>query len=478
MRQGCNMKPTPIPNDATSVIIDPARALGPVKYMNAVNNGPKIANPTNMRSGNFADYRAARIPFARIHDANWCATYGAPHTVDISAVFPDFDADPDDPASYDFTRTDAYLQTIADAGTEVFYRLGDAPDRGPAKYGSRPPKDSAKWARICEHIIRHLTEGWADGPRLKITYWEIWNEPDLRVPLDGVSVSETAGWWYGTTTQFFELFAVAARHLKRCFPHLKIGGPAICGSKKWAELFLSEMRRRRVPLDFFSWHCYGPNPNKPGERASLFRDMLDRHGYRKTESVLDEWNYVQDWGPSWVYSLETESGAFNMKGAAFTAAVMSVCQDAPVDLLMYYDARVNTMMNGMFAQPSLKPAKGYYPFYAWAKLLDCGTQVHAEVEWAETKGCGHPDTGNDVYATAAVSRNGRHGAALVTRFTDDNNIVWERNVRIAVADVSLKKAVCHLTDGYRTYTEIPAEVCEDGSLLLPMGPCSFVIVEW
>ncbi len=207
-------------------------------------------------------------------------------------------------------------------------------------------------------------------------------------------------------------------------------------------------------------------------------EMLGRHGYREAESVLDEWNYVQDWGPSWVYSLETESGAFNLKGAAFTAAVMSVCQDGPVDLLMYYDARVGTAMNGMFSARSLKPSKGYYPFYAWAKLLDCGTQVGLEIEWAETKGCGHPDTGNDIYATAAVSRNGRHGAAFVTRFTNDNNVVWARNVRIAVKGVSLKKAVCHLTDDWRTYTEVPAEVCEDGSLILALEPCSFVFVEW
>ena len=70
------------------------------------------------------------------------------------------------------------------------------------------------------------------------------------------------------------------------------------------------------------------------------------------------------------------------------------------------------------------------------------------------------------------------GAALVTRFTDDNNVVWERNVRIAVARVPLKKAVCHLTDDWRTYTELPAEVCEDGSIVVSMAPCSFVLVEW
>ena len=51
---------------------------------------------------------------------------------------------------------------------------------------------------------------------------------------------------------------------------------------------------------------------------------------------------------------------------------------------------------------------GYYPFYAWAKLLDRGTQVRADITWAETPGCGHPDAGNDLYVTAAVARGGHH----------------------------------------------------------------------
>ena len=128
------MNTTPIPADATSVAIDPAHILGPVKYMNAVNNGPKKA-PPSQRSGNFTAYRAARIPFARTHDANYAVAYGAPHTVDISAVFPDFDADADDPRSYDFARTAAYLQTIAEAGTDW---ANSATEDPPSTFRFRP----------------------------------------------------------------------------------------------------------------------------------------------------------------------------------------------------------------------------------------------------------------------------------------------------------------------------------------------------
>ena len=43
-----------------------------------------------------------------------------------------------------------------------------------------------------------------------------------------------------------------------------------------------------VPLDFFSWRCYGKDVNKPVEKSRLVRDLLDRDGYTLTESILDE----------------------------------------------------------------------------------------------------------------------------------------------------------------------------------------------
>ena len=109
------MKKTTPPTDMTTVTIDPAKAIGPVKIMNAVNNGPSQPRADQSR-GNFDSYKAARIPYARIHDASHCSTYGGPHCVDISAVFPNFDADENDPRSYDFTLTDEYLSTMRAIG--------------------------------------------------------------------------------------------------------------------------------------------------------------------------------------------------------------------------------------------------------------------------------------------------------------------------------------------------------------------------
>ncbi len=209
----------------TDIYIDPTQITGKIKPMHCVNNGPIQATSTQVRS-NAAEYAAARIPYARIHDAAFCSFYGSEHTVDIQAVFPDFDKDPEDPASYDFTITDHYLKTILDCGTKIFYRLGSKIEHWIKKYNTLPPKDFKKWAVICEHIIMHYNEGWADGFRWNIEYWEIWNEPDGAE--DGWPPEDKACWG-GTVAQFYEFYTLAAKHLKQRFPSLKISGPVLAG---------------------------------------------------------------------------------------------------------------------------------------------------------------------------------------------------------------------------------------------------------
>ena len=76
------------------VVIYPDVSTGGIKPMNAVNNGPTMANAKEQTRGNFYEYKVLNVPFARIHDANYNSGYGGPHTVDISALFPDFDRDP------------------------------------------------------------------------------------------------------------------------------------------------------------------------------------------------------------------------------------------------------------------------------------------------------------------------------------------------------------------------------------------------
>ena len=444
----------------TDVVVDLNTKLGDVKIMNAVNNGPSAWRSDQTRT-NFGDYQALEIPYARTHDSAHCHAYGGWHSVDITGIFPDFSKDADDPASYDFVETDDYLKTMRAAGTEPFYRLGQSIEHWIKKYGVNPPPDFDKWASICEHIVRHYNEGWADGFQWNITYWEIWNEPDLKPAADG----RPSPTWTGTPEQFNDLFSKTALRLKKAFPKLKIGGPALAYDEQWADAFLAEMRRRNVELDFFSWHIYAVNPEPIAEKAARMRALLDKHGYTKTESILNEWNYVRNWSDDWIYSLDVEMGEMNYKGAAFVSAVLTRCQRAPVDMLMFYDARVSGGMNNLFDKMSLEPSRGYYPFMAWAKMHRLGTEVAVKIDGQQ-----------DIYVMAAVGPNG-HAGILVTRYLDDDNVTAIELVKVRVEGRSLADAKCHLTDKVRFYTEIFPTADEDDAITLQMKPNSFAFIE-
>ena len=446
--------------DVRTVTVRPASMLGPIKPLNGVNNAP-IRPRAYQSSSNFKAYKAARIPSARPHDAVFCSGYGGPHVADISGIFPDFDKDEDDPASYDFIYTDRLLETIRMAGAEVFYRLGQSIEHGVKKYHNGPPKDYAKWARVCEHVIRHYNEGWADGFRWNIRHWEIWNEASNNSPKNPTC-------WGGTTEQFYDFYEVVARHLKKCFPDLMIGGPATTGWEEWSEKFLVEMGRRKVPMDFFSWHCYMTKPEEVAARAVRMRGYMDANGYGAAKSYMTEWNYVRDWGPEWGYSLSVESGERRVKGAAYTAAVLAECQNAPVDMAHYYDARPGTAMNGLFQ--SSRPIAGYYAIYSWGKLAALGTQVGVEnVRSADG------DEKDDVYAVAAADGKGRFGLCL-TRYDDDDNAVRTKRVRVRVDGVPLGGLFAHVVDSRRFFTEEPLDAEDDGSALLELEPNCIVYI--
>lgn len=413
-----------------TIRFDNSEVIGMMKPMNAVNNGPVRARKDQTR-GNFDSYSKAGFSYARTHDSNLCYDYGGPHTVDISAIFPNFDADENDSASYDFTITDEYIENIIASGTKVFYRLGQSIEHWIKKYGIYPPKDFQKWARICEHIILHFNEGWANGYHYGIEYWEIWNEPDL--DCEG---SPNPRCWGGTKAQFFDLYEIAAKHLKSKFPHLKIGGPALASRREWAIEFLQEMHRRNVPIDFFSWHKYDTDPHNIGERCDFYRNLLDENGYQETESILNEWNYVRDWTSQFIYSLRAVNG---IKGASFATAVMCECQRKPVDMLMYYDARIDTPFNGLFDFVAWEPRKTYYPYLAFHRMTLLRNEVRLECD------------NESIYAITAS--DGKQTQILLTYY-DENDESAEGEVELKFKVTQKSKMCFFLTDEKRDMEQV------------------------
>ena len=436
------------------VTVEPSHELGPIKIMNAVNNGP-IKERSDQTRGNMRFWKAAGIPFARNHDAAFCAAYGGEHCVDVHNIFPDFSRDPEDPASYDFTLTDIYIETTFEGGTETFYRLGSKIEHAQKKYGTQVPPDFKKWAVICEHIIRHYNEGWAGGFNYNLRYWEIWNEPDLS---SGQTDKKT---WQGTDEEFFEFYCVAASHLKKCFPALKIGGPAVAG-RTWIKNFLAAISgKEEAPLDFFSWHIYTPDPRTAANSCREIRRILDSFGRRETESILDEWNYIRGWGDEFVYSIKTIIG---MKGAAFTAAVMAACQSEPVDMLMYYDARPG-VFNGLFDFYTLEPLKTYYVFRLWARLAELGRQIEVDTEGK-----------NGIYAVGASGPGGGI-AVMVSRYFETDTLPGELPVTLAIPEQPDKSTKLYMLDNELDLEEIPFKRDNRGFPCFTMKPNSVAFLE-
>ena len=430
------------------VSVNTQKIVGKIKPMNAVNNGPIYTKNSDQNLTNLLAYKEAAIPFSRTHDASICYDYGGEHTVDILGIFPDFDADPYSPDSYDFTLTDMYLDNIMLSGAQVFYRLGNKIEHWPKHYGIFPPKDFKKWAVICEHIIRHTNEGWANGHQRGIKFWEIWNEPDFNGKC-----------WAGTREEFFDLFETTAKHLKACFPDLKIGGPAVCSSNPdWLVPFFEAMSKRNVPMDFYSWHHYSANVQDFRSDMRLHRAYLDKYGYTDCESILNEWNYVCGWGgEEWKQSLATE---VSTKGAAFIAAVMTAGQQERLDMLMYYDARTNSSMNGLFRFGTLEPLKGYYPIKVWGEMLKSDGEC-------ETR-CDVPD----IYAVSAV-KDGK-SITMLTYYTDSKSPL-PRTFKVELDGDVLR--TIYLLDDDHDMTACETVAPDNGSFSLTMKPNTVVVIK-
>ncbi len=378
-----------------NIQVDFGKTLGMIKPMNAVNNGPH--GMSERGTTNFPDYKALEIPYARNHDASFHSAYGGEHTVDVHRIFRNFDADENDPASYIFEPTDEYTKNTYAAGTKVFYRLGASIEHG-YKFGTYPPKDFAKWARICEHIIRHYNEGWANGFHYGIEYWEIWNEPDCRNN-DGSNPC-----WQGTDEEFIDLYEVAAKHLKACFPNIKIGGPAFTAPKHGPLqlAFLKEVKERKIPFDFYSFHRYFKRPEEVEIAVKTAVASLELFDMEIPELILNEWNYIKGWMcDEWNYSLRMERG---LKGASFVAGSMFVGQACePLTMLMYYDARP-CGMSGLFDTETLAPRKGYYTFLQFKELRRLGISAQTTVQ-------------NECIYTCA-STDGKDAAVMLTHYRD------------------------------------------------------------
>ncbi len=400
--------------------------------------------------------REAHIPFSRLHDVG--GAYGGNLYADIPNLFRDFDADPEDPGAYDFAFTDLLVTALMENGTEPFFRLGVTIENHCAikAYRIYPPRDPLKWARICEGVIRHYTQGWANGFCYPIRYWEIWNEPDNEPDPSKNPM------WQGTKEEYYELYRVAATYLKARFPHLKFGGYASCGfyalfdqnpfansSSRldyfitFLDGFLDSVKRHRTPFDFFSWHSYD-DVHKNQVYARYARQRLDEAGFTQVETVCNEWNAFPD-----------QRGT--LFHAAQNTAMLIAFQQSCLDSAMFYDARIGLSIYGGLFDPMRKtPYPLYYGFKNFGRLYALGSEIATASDTQTLWVCG--------------ASNGTAGGLLLV------NLGPAEPITLSLAGGRIKS--CRLTDSGHTDWEcpVPDVLPENGILYLQLehAPCKTV----
>lgn len=417
-----------------TVSVDFEKPAGAVKPMHGVGQPPLIG----MWDYSLFHYmKDAGIPFSRLHDVG--GAYGGNNYVDIPNIFRNFDADENDPKSYDFAFTDHLLKAIVAEGVEPFFRLGvtieNRADIRPLNI--YPPKDFTKWARVCEHVIRHYTEGWADGFNWKIRYWEIWNEPENH-PEPRLNPM-----WQGTWEEYLDLYKVTSKHLKACFPHLKIGGYASCGLYAAANSpffaaanssprmqhfvtcytnFLDFVKREKCPFDFFSFHTYS-DVKEARRQVDWTIDTLHAAGFADVETTLNEW----------LPRVSHESLGTASQASAVCAEMLTL-QQSKLDSAMIYDAKCGTgSYSPLFNPMTYKPHKAYFAMKAFNELYRRKTSVVCGVDTDE------------VYAVAAGTS--ADGAIVIANPSDTS-------YPLALKAPELQVRSCRMTDDARTDEEV------------------------
>ena len=349
--------------------VDFSKELGNFKHLNCINLGPIISNVYTYELTK-AYYKKLNAAAVRLHDVPLLNP--GMRLVDIHQIFGNFDADENDEANYYFEQTDDYLKECIDLGMEVCYRLGESIEHSLKKYFSHPPKDFAKWARICSHIVAHYNDGWANGFHWNIKYWIVWCEPNE--------------WklWSGTEEQYFELYKVTSTLLKKEHPEIKIGGPAWGSGATFPEkmeAFLKYCSENKLPLDVFTWNQYHVLVPFMLNSAFIFKEMAVKYGYPDAELQIGEWHYVHR---SW-RAIKTPDTApdvmdpiYGMQGiesAAYTTSVLMGFEDTPLSKAFFYTG--NTGCFGILDH-FRNPTKLYYGLEAYGTLMSYPIRVFAE----------------------------------------------------------------------------------------------------
>jgi xylan 1,4-beta-xylosidase len=248
-----------------TVTVDCARGRGPVRRLwtslgyDEINwTYTPLGKRTLRKIGDFAE----QPYFVRPHYVFCSGTgFGIPHWGSGNVYHEDENGKP----SYDFAIADQVYDSIVGGGHHALVELAFTPlalvperakeefpfENSPTAYSgyeagwwSYPPKDYERWGDLVAALVEHCVERYG-ADEVSHWLWELWNEPDIF-------------YWRGTPEEFYELYDVTSRAVRRALPQAKVGGPAVTGGGvEFLRGFLAHCAKSGAPLDFVSFHTKG-----------------------------------------------------------------------------------------------------------------------------------------------------------------------------------------------------------------------------
>ena len=370
---------------------------GKINSLHGVCNGPL---------SRYADISAlvkkSKVPYIRF-DKTESARSG--YVVDISKIFPNFDADERDPKNYCFRETDKHILAAANTGAHIIYRLGESFDFDTPEHKLTLPENLDKLTAICVNIIKHYNDYFCGGFALGIKYFEIFSHVDMQ------SVREK-----NTDSQIFELYTRIANGIKLYDDSLKVGGMSFSSCGQFLRDFIKYCKKKNSPVDFLSVSIYSDSPEEMGEEIEKYLGVLKNSGYADAELIVSEWAYLPaSQGKQKAVALMNSTLAdlaagrkemfdkqCSVMGAAFVASgLLKMLEYPAIKVACLYNAETGSVWCHICDTFGL-PQKPYFAIESFAALAEAENSLICVSE----QNVGFAHTG--VYAAAAKDECGAY----------------------------------------------------------------------
>jgi len=250
--------------------------------------------------------------------------------------------------SYDWSHFDEMADRIISTGNKVKvvffgmpYEIAAFPESVKKRpYGGlvciSPPNDYTLWEHLCADFTQHVVARYGIKEVKEWTF-RCWNEPDL------------SGFWHkADLKEYLKLYDYFAKGVKSVNNDIRIGGPALSGTKTFLEpnnlrLFFDHVTgginhatgAKGSDLDFFSVHTYGGSGGAGGpgrkfpevdylmEQQIRLADIRDEYPALKGIPIhVEEWGETSG-GTTGVASRPTADVRNSQYGAAFLTTWVS-----------------------------------------------------------------------------------------------------------------------------------------------------------